>query len=411
MKKKIWLPLLLCLALLVTGCSKGMVVGTVNGQRIYESEVKQMLLEYFETNGVSDPSSSSSEAFSREIVEQAISIVINEKIVDMKAKEMGLDVLSEDEKAKIEKTVDDYRASFKQYLHSSYLAKAKSEAPDGNDESWEAAAQAAMDEALASIGYDRDTLIKQNTLVVIEQKLIDRLTESLTVTDQEIQDEYDARVAEMKEEYAETPSSYEQDRLNGATVYYNPAGFREIKHILIKFTDEDAETITALQNSGDTAGAEAAKQTALANIRDKAQSVLDSLKKDGSNFDEVMKQSTEDSSTDAYIVGNLGEDTSFDKSFTEAAFALKKPGSISGLTASSFGYHILYYAGDVAEGAVPLQEVRDYTSEQLLSSKKNQAYADQLEAWQNEMNVETFPDRVDLTKYKTSTATASPSSK
>ena len=239
-------------------------------------------------------------------------------------------------------------------------------------------------------------------------KLYERVTENITVTEEEVQDEYDTRVAEMKETYAESPNSFEQDMMNGATIYYRPAGFREIKQILIAFNEEDSETIATLQNQGDTQGAEEAKKAALANIQEKAQGVLDSLKKDGSNFDEVMKENTDDTTTEPYAVGNLGEDTSYVEAFTQAAFALQKPGDISGLVATDYGYHILCYAGDIQEGAVPFEEVKAYTEEQLLSSKKQEAYQQQLEAWQAEMDVEIYADRIDLTKYKseaTSTTT------
>ncbi len=83
-----------------------------------------------------------------------------------------------------------------------------------------------------------------------QTKLYERVTENITVTEEEVQDEYDTRVAEMKETYAESPNSFEQDMMNGATIYYRPAGFREIKQILIAFNEEDSETIATLQKPG-----------------------------------------------------------------------------------------------------------------------------------------------------------------
>lgn len=114
--------------------------------------------------------------------------------------------------------------------------------------------------------------------------------------------------------------------MNGATIYYRPAGFREIKQILIAFNEEDSETIATLQNQGDTQGAEEAKKAALANIQEKAQGVLVQLKKDGSNFDEVMKENTDDTTTEPYAVGNLGEDTSYVEAFTQPLLPCKTRG-------------------------------------------------------------------------------------
>ena len=133
---------------------------------------------------------------------------------------------------------------------------------------------------------------------------------------------------------------------------------------------------------------------------------MDQLKKDGSNFDEIMKNNTDDTGSGLYYVGNLGDNTSYEASFTKAALAMKKPGEISGLVASSYGYHILYYVEDVKECAMPLTDVKEYTKEQLLSTKKQNVYADQLEQWKNEYTVKTYADRVDLTKYKTTDSTS-----
>ena len=58
MKKKLLLSLLLCTGLLLTGCSKGMVIATVNGTRVYESSVRDLITAYFQYYGVSDPTSS-----------------------------------------------------------------------------------------------------------------------------------------------------------------------------------------------------------------------------------------------------------------------------------------------------------------------------------------------------------------
>ncbi len=397
MKKKILLPMLLCAGLLLSGCSKGMVVATVNGTRIYESSIKDTITGYLQYYGVYDPTDETYQEFTSQVVDLSLEIAVQNEIIKQKAHEYGLDVLSEDEIAEIETSVDESIQSIK----DQYYESAKSADPDGTEESWQQTAQENLEQYMEQAGITRESEIENQKIQAQSLKLYNRVTEGVTVTEEEVRDEYDTRVAEMKETYEETPSSFEQDMMYGSTIYYRPAGFREIKHILISFTDEDSETISELENAGDTEGAEQARQTALANIQEEAQSVLDSLKKDGSNFDEVMEANTDDSSTEPYAVGNLGDDTSYVAEFTEAAFALKKPGDISGLVATDYGYHILYYVGDIQEGAVPYEEVKEYTEEQLLSSKKQQVYQDQLTTWESEMDVQIYADRVNLSNYKT----------
>ncbi|HMQ81084.1 MAG TPA: peptidylprolyl isomerase [Ignavibacteria bacterium] len=74
--------------------------------------------------------------------------------------------------------------------------------------------------------------------------------------------------------------------------------------------------------------------------REKAEKILDSLKA-GGNFDELAKRNSDDSLS-AIQGGALGKSKkgSFVKEFEDAAFLLK-PGEISGIVESEFGYHII----------------------------------------------------------------------
>ena len=219
-------------------------------------------------------------------------------------------------------------------------------------------------------------------------KLYERVTENITVTEEEVHDQYDTRVAEMKETYAESPNSFEQDMINGATIYYRPAGFREYQ------ANSNCLQRRGFRNHRHPAkpgryprrrGSEKRLRWPISRKRRRA--YWYSLKKDGSNFDEVMKENTDDTTTEPYAVGNLGEDTSLCGGLYPGCFCPAKAGDISGLVATDYGYHILCYAGDIQEGAVPFEEVKAYTEGQLLSSKKQEAYQQQLEAWQAEMDV------------------------
>lgn len=74
--------------------------------------------------------------------------------------------------------------------------------------------------------------------------------------------------------------------------------------------------------------------------RDKAEKILDSVKAGGS-FDELAKRNSDDSLS-AIQGGALGKSKkgSFVKEFEDAAFLLK-PGEVSGIVESEFGYHII----------------------------------------------------------------------
>lgn len=67
---------------------------------------------------------------------------------------------------------------------------------------------------------------------------------------------------------------------NGATIYYVPAGYRYVKHILIEFTDEDSQAISDLESQISQ------KQTELST----AETSLADLGEDASADDEATAQ-------------------------------------------------------------------------------------------------------------------------
>ena len=224
MKKKLLLSLLLCTGLLLTGCSKGMVIATVNGTSVYESSVRDLITAYFQYYSVSDPTSSTYQEFADQVVDLAVETAVQNEIVAQKVKEYGLDVLSEDEKAEIESKVDQSI----QALKDQYYEIAKQADPDGTEEAWQQTAQDNVDNYFKDNDVSRESLIEDWTASKQATKLYERVTENITVTEEEVHDEYDTRVAEMKETYAESPNSFEQDMMNGARIFYRRSGFLEI---------------------------------------------------------------------------------------------------------------------------------------------------------------------------------------
>ena len=88
--------------------------------------------------------------------------------------------------------------------------------------------------------------------------------------------------------------------------------------------------------------------------------------------------------------------TNFDSAFVEAAMALEKPGDISGkVKGTSYGYYIIRYESDEAEGPVSLDAVKDGISSSLLSTKQTSTYNDTLAQWVEEAGI-----KVDLNALK-----------
>lgn len=116
------------------------------------------------------------------------------------------------------------------------------------------------------------------------------------------------------------------------------------------------------------AGADAA-------AREKAQQVLDALKK-GADFSELAIKESADKGSGARG-GDLGffARGSMVAAFEEAAFALKKPGELSGLVETQFGLHILRLEARRDAGKVPFTDVRGALIEQVQSEAMQSARA------------------------------------
>ena len=79
-------------------------------------------------------------------------------------------------------------------------------------------------------------------------KLREETIKDVVVTEEELQADYDEKVASQQETYDATPTSYVSALNNGSTVYYAPAGVRLVKQILLQFSEEDQEIIDTLQD-------------------------------------------------------------------------------------------------------------------------------------------------------------------
>ena len=88
--------------------------------------------------------------------------------------------------------------------------------------------------------------------------------------------------------------------------------------------------------------------------------------------------------------------TSFDSAFVDAAMALEKIGDHSGkVKGSSYGYYIIRYESDEAEGPIALDDVKESISSSLLSTKQTNVYNETVDKWVEEAGI-----KVDLNALK-----------
>ena len=359
-----------------------------------------------------------------------------------KAKELGLDQLSDEELEAIKTTAQENLNSMVE------SAKAYVE---GGSEMDETALTEAATKMAEEAGYTLDAYIAQGTSDAISAKLKEYAVKDVAVTDEELQAEYDSRVESHKTTYSESAGSWASAANNNSTLYYTPAGVRRVKQILVKFKDEDKTAIddaksklndanTALSTAQakvdsaqstvdaegisdeDKAKAEetlaAAKQEldaadkallaanqavteatdkAFANIDEKADAVLAQLAEEGADWQKIMDENNEDEgmkdNEKGYAVA--AGMTNFDSAFVDAAMALEKIGDVSPKTKGSYGYYIIRYESDEAEGPVALDAVKETLSSSLLTTKQNDTYEATKAQWVEEAGI-----KVDLNALK-----------
>lgn len=192
----------------------------------------------------------------------------------------------------------------------------------------------ALETYLKQQGFDRETFEAQVKDQLIINKFREKLTSEVKVPEDEVKKYYD----ENKEMF-ELPSP-------------------EIRasHILTE-TEEEAREI-------------------LAKI------------KDGADFAELAKKYSKDPNSKD-LGGDLGY---FAKGkmvpeFEEAAFVLK-PGEISDVVKSEYGYHIIKVTGK--RNSLSFDDAKEYIKNNLENAKKDEEFARYLEVWQKQSKIEKY---------------------
>lgn len=453
MRKRVILVLMLILALLAaSSCSliikdeevdKQTPIIEVAGQTFTKAEVneqveavmnyeEQMYSGYGLTYDRTDASILSAAQ------DSAIDAMVRQAVLDQKAAEWGLDVISEEEQAEIDETVDSAYTLYFDSVKSADFADTELEGEE---------LDAAVEAKMAEYGYPtRDELLTYETENTVLEKVYDEAVKDVTVSEEELQEAYNTHVESAMTTYGNSPSSYGTDVQNGSTIYYVPAGYRYVKHILIEFTDEDSETIsdlesqisekqtelTTAQNSltdlGEDASAddeataqnratltetvdtctteiadlesrlEDAKEAAYAAIQPTVDEVLEKIDA-GEDFDALIEQYGQDPGMEASPAKENGYPVSADSTnwvteFRDAAMALANVGDVSEPVRSEYGIHIIKYVSDAVEGEVGLDAVREALESEVLAQKQDEAYTAAVEAWVEEADAKIYKDRL-----------------
>lgn len=127
---------------------------------------------------------------------------------------------------------------------------------------------------------------------------------------------------------------------------------------------------------------QAATDAGLAKIQPKVDAVMARLNA-GEDFTTVMNEVTEDTGMASNPNGYAVREgyANFDTTFVTAAMSIPTVGQWSEPTPGIYGYYIIQYASDVAEGPVALEEVRDALYSSTLSTKVDEAFDAKVKEW------------------------------
>lgn len=183
--------------------------------------------------------------FAADIKQDILETLVREAVLHEKADEMGLNELSDETMAELKSEAE---ANFETYVdtYRDYFAS-----EDASDED----ARTQTIEAMAQYGLTLDTLTEQMVHSYVDEQLHAAVTGDVTVSDEDIQAEYDAMVADDQANYADD-RAYNNARNSGATIAWNPEGYRAVKHVLIQFNDDQAARYNELSGTLDSLKAE-----------------------------------------------------------------------------------------------------------------------------------------------------------
>ena len=219
--------------------SEPVLLVTVNGEEIWSnSDYLQMILSYYLDVAESNGYDITDQGMLDTINWYSLQYTMRTTVLRQKAAELGLDQLTDEEKAEMEAGGKEQWAALIDYYISSTGAITDTATDDEK-----AAARADAEAELLKYGYTEEMMISQYTEEASEQLLTDRLkaylTADKTVTDEEVQAYFDDLVKDDKESYENDVGSYEfYSRYYGQPSYYTPEGYRGITHILLKVDDE-----------------------------------------------------------------------------------------------------------------------------------------------------------------------------
>ncbi|MBQ1945941.1 MAG: peptidylprolyl isomerase [Clostridia bacterium] len=369
MSKKSLLALLLVAVMALSGCSLVMkdqevdnlltiidVNGTlVNKQvfantyeyNLYIEQYYASMLASFGGDGTVDTDA---------VLQSTIDTIITSLVTSQKCAELGFDQLTAEDEAQVQADAQVAYEEELEYVKEYYFANTELSGEE---------LEAAVAEQAAASGVTLEVMVENARATLISDRLRASVTDLVTVTDEDIQAELDALIAEEKTGYENNLAAYGLAVNNStAAIYYTPAGYRTVK--LIETTKPTEE------------GAEDTAKTEIEALAARLQA--------GEAFDTLSE------TVATKVVCEVSTD--LDAAIVDAAMRIPAAGEVSPVVETATGYALIQYVEDVAENTVTLDEVRDSLYEGVLTEKQDAAYEEAVAAWIAEADVKIYTENI-----------------
>lgn len=341
-----------------------------------------------------------------DMVKQSIlDTMVEQGVLMDKAIELGLDIMTEEDNAALAAEAADMFEYYVSSYQSYFAAEGATEEEVRNN----------TVAYLESAGVTAESL--QNDMVsnYIYEKLHNYVVADVAVTDDDIQAAYEAKVADDQESYTDE-YNYNSARTGGEAIAWNPEGYRAVKHVLVKFDDNQAALYSELDATLDslTAELEALEDTENATeetrtkeevqadmqalgveieglysqLLPEAQEVVDAFNA-GTPFEDLIAKYNDDPGMDSDPIKTIGYAVSnqegyWDPAFIKGSMSIAEVGQISEPVYGSYGIHIIYYMADITPGVVAFEEIADAIEAEALEAKISDTYNSQVDTWVEE---------------------------
>lgn len=341
--------------------------------------------------------------------EIALNTAVEYAVMDQKIAEMGL-ALTEDEK---NAAIADANVQWENVIADGLAYYGITE--ESTEEERSSTTLTVLAE-LESMGYTAESLAADAVENAAYNKLYDVVTKDVTVSDEDVKAYYDNLVETDKAKYENDVAAYEQAQYMNTMyamygmadyiteLYYKPAGYRLVTHILLEVDESLLDAYTQLQatyeeqqntleEGGEVTEAlvtaeeiENARLAILASVQPKVDEINQKLA-EGKTFAELIPEYTSDPGMQDEAAIAEGYEVHMDSTnwvipFRDQAFTVNEIGAVTAPVVSDYGVHIIQYVADVPSGPVELtDELRASFQETLLDNSQRAAFYAAIDEW------------------------------